>query len=400
MDEGIYKITFTGDILCKKQMLESARTTDGYDFGSVFAGVRHLLTDSDLVIGNLETPIIDEDGDLVRKRISFGAPKEFAKAIHDAGVHVVSTANNHALDRGIEGLESTIEKLDEIGIKHTGTFKSPEHGELTIEEKGVKIGILSYTYGTNAHHNKVYLEESEEWRVNLFQKQELHNPVLRKIFLKRDDSFLMRMMDRLYCIFHPLYIGKSVGERRQPDSYERERLDKDIDKMMSHDPDISVMCMHIGGQYNKKPSHYSKETAEYMRKKGVNLIIGNHEHVIHEADISHIGDNTLTAYCLGNFVSTSGVLETPYDKNAEYSCLLHVMIDTVTKKIKKVTYNILVIEKDPEGGVRTVNSFDRLQREKDPEKRNILGHKTLSAVAVFSGKRPEKPLEEYVLFEG
>ena len=75
MDEGIYKITFTGDILCKKQMLERGKTSEGYDFGSVFAGVRHLLADSDLVIGNLETPIIDEDGDLVRKRISFGAPK-------------------------------------------------------------------------------------------------------------------------------------------------------------------------------------------------------------------------------------------------------------------------------------------------------------------------------------
>ena len=379
-------------------MLESARIAEGYDFSSAFSGVRDLLKDSDLVIGNLETPIIDDEGDLVSKKISFGAPKRFAEAVYDSGIRIVSTANNHALDRGIDGINSTIKYLDEIGIKHTGTFETPEHDDLIVSEKGIKIGILSYTYGTNAHHNKVYLDESEEWRVNLFQKQELNNPLLRYIFLKREDSFFMRMLDRIYCLFHPRYLGKSVGERRQPDKYERERLDKNIDGVLAGHPDILIMCMHIGGQYNKKPSKYSREMAGYLRKKGINLIIGNHEHVIHEADITHIDDNSLTVYCLGNFISTSGVLETPYTKDAEYSILLHVLIDTSTKKIKGATYNVLTIEKDPNGGVRTVNSYDRLIKEHDPEKKGKMIDKILSKACVFSGTMPNEPQVEYRLF--
>ena len=49
---------------------------------------------------------------------------QLAKALKINGFDILVTANNHALDNGLYGVENTIETLREEGFIQTGTFKN------------------------------------------------------------------------------------------------------------------------------------------------------------------------------------------------------------------------------------------------------------------------------------
>ena len=154
------KVTFLGDVMCQGPMLKAYSTGDGkYDFSEVFAGVKGLLAESDYVFANLETPIAPDNQDLTHELYSFCSPHEFAEAAKAAGIDFVFTANNHCLDRGPAGIPRTVAALDKIGLPHTGTFATAQDSAkpVIVDVKGFKIGVLSYTYGSNAFANHQYL---------------------------------------------------------------------------------------------------------------------------------------------------------------------------------------------------------------------------------------------------
>ena len=82
-------------------------------YAELFDEMRPLLTRADLAIVNLETPV----GPRLRSRSdehdvpTFAAPPAFLGALHEAGVDVVTVANNHAYDQGIAGLRTTIDSI-------------------------------------------------------------------------------------------------------------------------------------------------------------------------------------------------------------------------------------------------------------------------------------------------
>ena len=95
------KITFLGDIMAEPPVLKAAKKRDGsYDFRGVFKHVKPLLAESDYVVGNLETPLAGAKAGYSDTHLCFNAPDEYIDALIDAGVDVVSTANNHTFDRG------------------------------------------------------------------------------------------------------------------------------------------------------------------------------------------------------------------------------------------------------------------------------------------------------------
>ena len=140
MTEEMVKLTFLGDIICKKQMIESYQISDNkFDFGSIFSDISCVLKKSDYVCGNLETPISVDNSNLTGEEYCFNAPYEFAEAVYQNGVDFVATANNHCLDRGIKGITSTIRSLNKIGILHTGIFEKKENCVKISKELRQKI---------------------------------------------------------------------------------------------------------------------------------------------------------------------------------------------------------------------------------------------------------------------
>lgn len=91
----------------------------GYDYP--FSDVRAILRGADVVFANLEGPLTEAGEPEADKRYVFRSPPgKVGPALAAAGFNVVSLANNHTMDYGVEGLQETLSALATVGIKHAG----------------------------------------------------------------------------------------------------------------------------------------------------------------------------------------------------------------------------------------------------------------------------------------
>lgn len=365
------KLTFIGDIMCKKQMLSTYQKKGKYNFTEVFENMKEYFQKSDIVIGNLETPISKDLKNLTIEKYNFSTPIEFAKAVYDSGITCVSTANNHCLDRGVEGLKETIKCLDEIGMLHVGTYIDKEKEPLILNINNVKIGVLSYTYGTNAFSNQCYLSKKQAHHVNLFQNQELSNPITRYCYHHR--NIFTRIYNKIAKILFRKF-RKKVYERKEGNFFCRKRLVRELRQMKNQNPDIIVMMMHTGGQYNKEATKETKKLTSFLLKQGINIVVGSHEHVVHGGDFSNYIDNQLVTYSLGNFCGVAGVYEEPFDTLSNYSIAWNVYIDQANNEtqIKKITFSVLTTVGTDNHGIHTSLLYDLINMESDIQKKKKL----------------------------
>ena len=397
------KITFLGDIMCQGPFLTAYGTESGYDFSPVFQEMKKTFSQADLVVGNLETPVTD-NSDLTKERYCFCSPKEFAEAAYDAGITCVSTANNHCMDRGRKGISATIRCLDEIGFAHTGVFdrggRDEKRNPLILSVGGMTIGVMSYTYGTNAFSNHQYLKKEDRYCVNLFQNQELPDPVSRFFFRRRKK--IPGVFKKLYRLASPAQAALPVFEKRYPSRAREMYLLEDIRAMKEKKPDLIIFCMHSGGQYNEEPNEYTRYLAGLLADQGIPIIIGNHEHVVHGCDLSGIRENRFTAWCLGNFSGLAGVTREPFDKMSEYSVACSLYIGKQDKRIRKVGCRVLksVPYKDTQGAC-TVPVYELIQAEAEPEKKRQLMRDMAAVASRFCGRQISETeiCEEYVVWE-
>jgi hypothetical protein len=117
---------------------------------TLLAEVTPILTAADVTFGNLEGPMID-GGSTAKcpprsfNCFAFRVPTRYGRYLKEAGFDVLSLANNHILDFGVEGRESTRKVLDDLGIAHSGEVGDIAH--LTVKEK--KIDVIAFsTYKT------------------------------------------------------------------------------------------------------------------------------------------------------------------------------------------------------------------------------------------------------------
>jgi poly-gamma-glutamate capsule biosynthesis protein CapA/YwtB (metallophosphatase superfamily) len=162
-----FTLVATGDVLVHqgRALTGGAATGDGgHDFTDVFAGVAPVLQEADVAICHLETPVAPPGGPY-RGYPSFVVQPEIVDALAEAGYDVCSTASNHSLDDGFEGLVRTRDTLEAAGIAATGTYRSEaETTEPTIVEvDGVRVGHVAVTFSTNG----VPLPAGREWSVDL-----------------------------------------------------------------------------------------------------------------------------------------------------------------------------------------------------------------------------------------
>lgn len=394
------KITFLGDLMCEGPMLSAYKlSSNKYNFDSIFAPTKDFLQRSDYVFANLETPISVDNTNLTNEQYRFNTPFEFASAIRNAGINFVATANNHCLDRDILGIDSTIKSLDNAGILHTGTYSKKQKKYSIIEVKGIKFGILAYTYGTNAFANNIYLKKRDLWRVNLFQNQEL------SFFL---DQFAHRnptsIFSKLYTFFlhckKSTNINKAVYERQEFNHRCRKDLLNQIKLLKEEKPDFIIMLMHTGGQYNAKASPQTQELVSFLQKNDIDIIAGSHEHVVHGIAFNSASQNKIAAYSLGNFVNLAGSFNEPFNKHANYSIAWNIYLkkNSDSTSIDSISYTILkTIPDDKPFKVKTALCFDLYRRESNCNKKESLWKDMQFIAKRFSNQEVEEPLEEYFI---
>ena len=166
-----------GDIMFHKPQIEAARIEGGgYDFNPVFTYVREYIENADLALANYETVTVSNREYSGYPR--FNSPIETIQALKEAGFDILSTANNHSLDQGKEGIRSTIEAIAHYGLRHVGTNLDKDLKPLIVDVKGIQIGVMSYTYGLNGLES-LLSEEELSYMVNLIDEGRIREEIKR-----------------------------------------------------------------------------------------------------------------------------------------------------------------------------------------------------------------------------
>jgi hypothetical protein len=245
-----------GDVLIHNTVYQDARDdSGGYNFKPMLEPVRSLLLKPDILVANQES-ITGGVGLGLSSYPMFNSPHEVGDALLDAGVDLVTMANNHTLDKGEKGVLSATDYWDKLGMPYTGAFRSQEdQGKLrTLTKEGISFSFLSYTYGTNG------------------------------IAVPKDKPHLVNLLD-------PDRMKQEVEAARQQ-------------------ADVSVVSVHWGVENQLAANSDQKELAQKLADWGADIIIGTHPHVlqtfewIDRAD----GGRTLVMYSLGNFLSAQANL--------------------------------------------------------------------------------------------
>ncbi len=340
-----FTLTSLGDTLCHNTQYWDAYNskTDEYDFSYVYEDIKNYTLSSDITIGSLETTFAGKEKGYSNYP-TFNTPDSLATALKDIGVDVVSLAGNHALDYGYIGLCRTIDVFDNIGLSHLGTYKTAEDQEkiLIKDVKGVKIAFINYTYGTNG----IPLPSGKDFCVNLIDKD---------------------------------FIKKQINQAKE------------------QNVDMIVACMHWGTEYRTTANSEQKDLANFLFENGVDVILGNHPHVLEpmEKKTITLQDGTtkdvFVVYALGNFTADqrdeitrdSAILNLTITKNSNGK----ISIDKVNyvpiymyknTNVSTHKFKILDIEKTikdyEEGKTTSINSTVYNNLKKQLEKiKSILG---------------------------
>ncbi|MFI7742011.1 CapA family protein [Kocuria rhizosphaericola] len=164
------EVVVTGDVLLHPGLWAQAEADgDGeLDFGPLVEGLRPFTVSADLAICDMETPLAAAEGPFSGYP-SFEVPPQIVPALADIGYDACTTATNHAVDAGPEGLERTLDVLQDAGIATTGTYRTAQEAQepLVLDAGGVRVGLVTGTYGLNGN------VPDAAWRVDLLDVPEM-----------------------------------------------------------------------------------------------------------------------------------------------------------------------------------------------------------------------------------
>lgn len=237
-----------GDVMLDRTIGEGiAREGNGYPF----AFVADLLRAPDIAFVNLELPLT-ERGEPAQKNFVFRGTPASAGSLTDAGIDIVSLANNHATDYGFVGLQDTWAALDAVSVAHVGTGENVTNARTprVLEVNGMRIAFLAYA------NTPV---EGTGWDLADYQAT-------------ADAPGIAWLT--------PEAVAEDVFAARQT-------------------ADVVVVSMHTGFEYSDTPNQLQVASAHAAIDAGATLVLGHHPHVLQGIETYNGG---LIIYSLGNFV--------------------------------------------------------------------------------------------------
>ncbi|MEU6537743.1 CapA family protein [Streptomyces sp. NPDC047000] len=161
-----FTLVASGDVLAHGSVIDRARSDaggTGYDFRPMLAGIEPVVSRADLALCHMET-VYGADGDYTGYP-TFKSPPQMARALAATGYDGCSTASNHTLDDGADGIRRTLDAMDAAGLRHAGSARTAQEARTaTVLRAGTaKVAHLAYTFDTNGFP----LPPGEPWAVNL-----------------------------------------------------------------------------------------------------------------------------------------------------------------------------------------------------------------------------------------
>lgn len=249
------RISFIGDVMCHNRQLRLARIpgadttlSSSYDFSSYFKYLKPRLEACDISVANMEFPVgvVPFSGYPV-----FSAPESLARETADAGVDLFLAANNHILDKGRPGLDSTFAVYDRLPVRYTGIWRDTTEERLTnpaiIDAAGFRVAFINFTYGLNG--------------------------------FSVPPQYVIGQMDSLY-------------------------VKRAIERARNRGADYIIALPHWGVEYNLDYHPEQRRWKERLYRWGVDMIVATHPHVPQAVEYT---DGRITAYSLGNFISNMSI---------------------------------------------------------------------------------------------
>ncbi len=251
-------LLMVGDMLMHTRVTDSGKQEDGsYNYDHIFANVKEEIAGADVALVNQEVIIGGTELGLSGYP-RFNAAYELGDALVEAGFDVVLHATNHTLDKGEQGVRNclTFWANEHPQIQVAGIYESIEaqaNDIVIVEENGIKVAILNYTYSTNG------------------------------IPMPEDAPYLVDMLDK---------------ELIRADVAQAKEL-----------ADFVIVCPHWGTEYRHEPDKRQGNWVQFFMELEVDLVLGTHPHVIEPVEWveDESGHRMLVYYSIGNFVNaTSG----------------------------------------------------------------------------------------------
>lgn len=296
------KLLFVGDIMGHDSQIESAEVVKDslYDYFPCFEYVEPYLEAADLAVGNLEVTL--PGAPPYKGYPQFRSHEDLALTTRFSGFDMLVTANNHSNDAGLNGVLNTIQILDKYDFYHTGTFQNQEERDayypLIVYRGSFKLAFLNYTYDTNG--------------------------------LKTRPPSIVNLI-------------------------EEEQIEKDMAEARAAQPDVIIVVMHWGNEYQRNENKDQRELAEKLVSWGADLVIGSHPHVVQPvkelkvklADGSE--KQAVVAYSLGNFIS--GQRKAHTDGGMMFHVELAKDMNRNTTRVADHSYSLVwrYIEKNQDG---------------------------------------------------
>ena len=215
------RIVLGGDVMLSRNVAARARAQK--DPAWPFRDIAPVFADADIAFVNLESPFSDK-GAIMQTGMIFKTEPEMIAGLDLAGIDIVSTANNHARDRGSYGIDFTLDHLSAHGIAAVGTGKTAEavHAGAVLERNGVRFGFLAYTFDANNGN---------------------------------------------YTDVDPRIAVMDINAMRA-----------DVAAMKAN-ADVILVSMHAGVEYQVKPSAEQTQFARAAVDAGARVVVGHHPHV-------------------------------------------------------------------------------------------------------------------------
>ncbi len=244
-----------GDNLIHKTIVDKAWRPDlgTHDFHFLYTPIIETIQSRDLAVINQETIFIS-DNSLISDYPTFGTPQIMGEALVDSGFDIVLSATNHTWDKGVRGVNDTLNywKTFHPEITLLGIHDSPESFNTIdyVDKNDIRLAMFNYTYGLNGFR----VPSSLSYMVNL---------------LGQSNKFL-----------------------------------NDV-RTAENEADMTVCFLHIGEEYKYQPTTFQQGYVHSLIDAGADLIICSHPHVVEPAGYvtTATGNSGLVFWSCGNLIS-------------------------------------------------------------------------------------------------
>jgi poly-gamma-glutamate capsule biosynthesis protein CapA/YwtB (metallophosphatase superfamily) len=247
-----FSMLFTGDLLIHRgvsSMAASLSEEPGrlFDFRPLLEPLRPIVEGVDWAVCHLEVNLSATD-DRLSSYPRFRAPGQLAADVADIGFDACTTASNHTMDHGADGVIETLGVLDRAGLRFTGTARSPEEERTSriYDIGGVRVHHLAYTYWFNG----LSVPDDMPWMSH-----------------EIDEDLILA----------------DAAEARAAGA------------------EFVVVSLHWGEQYQHTPNPQQSELGPaLLASPDIDLIIGHHAHVVQPIDLV---EGEWLVYGMGNLIS-------------------------------------------------------------------------------------------------